>query len=82
MKRSQRARRIPAREQARRRRQQREAQAAEQERQAHLAVLVNEHDVRTSAASASGVHRIPLGTRGLLTGGAQTMTTRTQARGR
>ena len=79
MKRSQRARRISAREQARRRRQQREAQAARQERQAHLAVLVSEHDVRTSAASASGVHRIPPG---LLNGGAQTMTTRTQARGR
>lgn len=83
MKRSQRARRISAREQARRRRQrdqqQREAQAAEQERLERRAVLLDEHDVLTSAASASGVHRTP---RGLLSDGASTMTTRTQARGR
>lgn len=79
MKRSQRARRISEREQARRRRQQREAQLAEEERaqlEARPTRVVDPHDV---AASISGIHRIPPG---LLSGGAAAMPTRTQARGR
>lgn len=81
MKRSQRARRISAREQSRRRRQreqqQREARAAEQERQQQFAGQrgITEHD---RAASASGIHRIPPG----LLGSGAPMVTRTQARGR
>lgn len=80
MKRSQRARRISAREQARRRRQQREAQQAEQERQQQIVGqrAITAHD----AAASSGRWRIPPDARGLLSGGDSQMTTRTQARGR
>lgn len=75
MKRTQRARRISAREQTRRRRQQLAAQKAEQEsQQSDRQHVFTEHD-----AAASGIHRIPPG---LLTGGNAQATTRTQARGR
>ena len=95
--RSQRARRISVRKRARHRyqreQQQLAAQQAAQERQEQSAVLlsehvsehVNGHDVCTSAASASGVHRSPPVALGLLSGGgaamATRMTTRTQVRG-